>query len=97
MSDRRPAVDEKYLRPKKANDLMKSAQNIHQAAYIYGTTGFGKTSFAADYLSRRKYEYYSAAEIDFSQQELSGSNDCLGCTGKNHCPAGETVILNIDE
>jgi len=75
MSDRRPAVDEKYLRPKKANDLMKSAQNIHQAAYIYGTTGFGKTSFAADYLSRRKYEYYSAAEIDFSQQELSGSND----------------------
>ena len=68
-------VDEKYIRPKKANDLMKSAQNIHQTVYIFGTTGFGKTSFVTDYFARRKYEYYSAADADFMETNLiSGSH-----------------------
>ncbi len=56
---KRPAVDERYIRPKAANELMKAAQNIRQTVYICGVTGYGKTSFVADYLSRRKYEYYS--------------------------------------
>lgn len=66
----RPAVDEKYIRPKKANDLMRSAQNIHQTVYLYGPTGFGKTTLAADFLARRKYEYYSAADSCLMENDL---------------------------
>jgi LuxR family maltose regulon positive regulatory protein len=65
-------VDEKYIRPKKANDLMKSAQNVRQTVYIYGPTGFGKTSFVFDFLARRKFEYYSALEPDFMEKDLEG-------------------------
>ena len=56
-----PTVDDRYVRPQRAADLMKAAQTIHQAVYIYADAGFGKTSFVGDYLSHRKYEYYSAS------------------------------------
>lgn len=55
----KPEVDEYYIRPQAANARMKMAQNAGQTVYICGAVGFGKTSFVADYLSRRRYEYYS--------------------------------------
>lgn len=60
--NQKPETDKYYIRPKAANDRMKLAQNMGQTVYISGATGFGKTSFVADYLFRRRYEYYSMAE-----------------------------------
>ena len=56
--NQKPETDKYYIRPKAANDRMKLAQNMGQTVYISGATGFGKTSFVADYLFRRRYEYY---------------------------------------
>lgn len=57
-----PPGDELYIRPKKANDLMKVAQGMRQTVYIHGCTGLGKTALVMDYLARRRYEYYSMTE-----------------------------------
>lgn len=62
-------VDERYVRPKAAYELMKKAQNIKQTVYICGTTGFGKTSLVADFLAKRKYEYHSIGNINASNLE----------------------------
>ena len=53
-------VDAKFIRTKRANELMKVAQSMNQTVYIYGATGFGKTSFVFDYLNRRRFHYFSA-------------------------------------
>lgn len=59
---RMPETDAYYIRPRAANEIMKAAHNIRQTVYIYGACGYGKTSFAADYLSRRRYEYISMSD-----------------------------------
>ena len=58
------SVDEHYVRPQMAWEQMKAAQNIGQTVYIYGTTGTGKTSFAAYFLARKQYCYLSVADTD---------------------------------
>lgn len=58
----KPAVDEHYVRPQAAWEQMKAAKNTGQTVYIYGATGIGKTSFAADFLARKKYHYLSVAD-----------------------------------
>lgn len=60
-------VDAYYISPKTANERMKAAQNTGQTVYICGAVGFGKTSFVADYLSRRRYEYYSMEHIGLEE------------------------------
>lgn len=70
-------VDEKFIRTKRANDLMKVAQSMHQTVYIYGATGFGKTSFVFDYFKRRRFHYFSAynneaSDIAMCYEKLSG-------------------------
>ena len=57
-----PDVDTHYVRPRRASELMRAAQAMRQTVYIYGDSGFGKTSFVADFLSHRKYSYYSMSK-----------------------------------
>ena len=59
----KPALDEHYVRPLAAWNQMKAAKNTGQTVYIYGVTGTGKTSFAADFLARKKYLYLSVSDI----------------------------------
>ena len=54
--------DTRYFRPKRAVKKMKLAQSLGQTVYLCGVTGLGKTTFVKDYLGRRKYAYYSAAD-----------------------------------
>lgn len=68
-------VDERYIRPKAAYELMKRAQNIKQTVYICGTTGFGKTSLIADFLAKRKYEYHSIEDISVEDLEKLAKED----------------------
>ncbi len=70
----KPAVDGHYVRPQAAWEKMKAAWNARQTVYIYGITGSGKTSFAADFLGRKRYRYISMPDIsaDGSAGEIIG-------------------------
>ncbi len=46
---------------------MKAASHTRQTVYLYGATGTGKTSFVADFLARKHYEYLSVAEIGYER------------------------------
>lgn len=60
-------VDEKFIRTKRAADMMRVAQSMRQPVYIWGSTGFGKTSFVFDFLNRRRFHYFTAEEQDLSE------------------------------
>ncbi len=53
-----------YIRPKNANDALKKARDDRQTTYIYGVTGYGKTSLVRDFLSHRKYQYVTPQTLD---------------------------------
>lgn len=84
--DSKPSVDEKYIRPLQAAELMKTARNMNRPLYIYGSAGHGKTCLVADFLARRRYQYYSIA--DHSEDELAGEMEAMqeeediACWGK---------------
>ena len=62
--------EEYYIRPRLANKKMKSAQDSSQTVYIYGISGCGKTAFIRDFLGRRRYHYYSAANIQENELDI---------------------------
>ncbi|MEY8391739.1 AAA family ATPase [Lachnospiraceae bacterium] len=64
-------MDEHYVRRQALWKQMKAAQNIGQTVYIFGVTGSGKTSFAADFLSRKQYCYISMS--DAGTAKLAGA------------------------
>ena len=59
--------DEKYVRPKRAEEKFKLAQRLQQSIYLYGITGIGKTALVKDMLGRKSYYYYSAKETGAEQ------------------------------
>lgn len=65
----KPVVDEYYVRPQAAWEKMKAAQSTRQTVYIYGATGTGKTSFAAHFLSRKRYHYIDLADAGFAEMD----------------------------
>ncbi len=62
MIKKRNTRDERYVRPKMAEEKFKLAQGLQQNVYLYGITGIGKTAFVKDMLGRKSYDYYSAKE-----------------------------------
>ena len=67
----KPTVDARYVRPVEATKKIRMAGNVNQTVWIKSVCGYGKTSFIADYLKNRKYDYYSAQEQSPYQVELS--------------------------
>ncbi|MGN0507060.1 MAG: LuxR C-terminal-related transcriptional regulator [Lachnospiraceae bacterium] len=67
----KPVADAYYVRPRAAWEQMKAAQNTRQTVYIYGASGTGKTSFAADFFARKRYYYASVADTGIA--EISGA------------------------
>lgn len=63
----KPVVDERYVRPQAAWEQMKAARNARQTVYIYGASGTGKTSFAADFLARKRYCYVDLADTEIAE------------------------------
>jgi LuxR family maltose regulon positive regulatory protein len=61
--------DEYYYRPQTAYRQLQSARGTRQTVYIYGATGSGKTSLAADYLIRKRHIFYSGGETDAGELE----------------------------
>ncbi len=61
------AADEHYVRSQASWEQMKAAKNISQTVYIFGVTGTGKTSFAADFLARKSYHYFSVSDTGIDE------------------------------
>lgn len=61
------SIDEHYVRPQASWEQMKAAKNIGQTVYIYGVTGTGKTSFAVDFLGRKRYQYVSVSDTGIEE------------------------------
>ncbi len=66
----KPVVDDHFIRTAEAESVMKSAHNARQTLFVCGPTGFGKTSFVADMLSRRRYHYLQAGLLEKMIQEI---------------------------
>ncbi len=82
-------VDEHYVRPQTAWETMKGAGNTGQTVYIYGVSGSGKTAFAADFLARKRYSYFSASD--------SGAEEIAKAVQKRTAPKQEKSSTDYEE
>ena len=56
-------ITDYYIYPERARKKIKMAQELKNPVYLYGSTGYGKTSFLAHYFKGKKYRYYLADEV----------------------------------
>ena len=56
-------MDQSYIAPAAALKKLKTARSISQTVYLYGATGYGKTELVRQYLSGRRYTYFSCEEL----------------------------------
>lgn len=56
-------ITDYYTYPERARKKMKMAQELKNPVYLYGATGYGKTSFLTHYFKGKKYRYFSAGEV----------------------------------
>ncbi len=76
-------ITDYYTYPERARKKMKMAQELKNPVYLYGATGYGKTSFLTHYFKGKKYRYFSAGEVlekdllpeNFGQGEIAIVDD----------------------
>ena len=56
---RAQVMSDMYIKPKKAFTKIKQANGLTRPVYIFGASGFGKTSLALSFLSKKSYTYIS--------------------------------------
>ncbi len=66
----KPIISEQYIRPARAEKIMKNAHNAKQTLFVCGPTGYGKTTLVADMLARRRYHYLQTEDIGHLIQKL---------------------------
>lgn len=97
------SLDNEYVRPVQANELMKAAQAIKRTVYVYGATGFGKTSFVMDFLARKNFEYYpvsddkflSASKKDSKEQRIVVTDNLHELTYDKSCDKKRAVVEEL--
>ncbi len=94
LNNNKPAIDDKYVRPSRAAEIMKAVQSISQTLYIFGMAGYGKTTLVADFLARRGYCYYSISEVDVIQNMLQDLETITGETGTGHGGRRPTIVID---
>ena len=61
---------EQYIMPLNAYRKLKAAKSFGQTAYIYGATGYGKTSFLQKFLAKRRHTYLSCSDRRWDESNL---------------------------
>ncbi|WP_322198810.1 LuxR C-terminal-related transcriptional regulator [Acutalibacter intestini] len=61
---------EQYIKPRSANRKLNAARVLEQTAFIFGATGYGKTSFVQKYLAKRCHTYLSCADRRWGESEF---------------------------
>ena len=63
-------MDKSYIAPEVALRKLRAARGLQQTIYIYGATGYGKTELVRQYLSNRRYQYFSCREDREKPEEI---------------------------
>lgn len=63
-------LSEVYIHPRAAWSKLRTAYELKRNVYIYGGTGYGKTTLGQRFLRRRKHLYLIAAQIDAESFKL---------------------------
>lgn len=73
--------NEVYIYPKSAKQKLKLARENNQTVYLYGKTGYGKSSLVTHYLSRRKVIYIDVETASLSEfdENVKWSMQCGFC------------------
>lgn len=61
---------EQYIMPQSAYRKLKAAKSLGQTAYLYGATGYGKTSFVRRFLAKRRHTYLSCGDRHWDESAL---------------------------
>lgn len=64
-----------YIYPERARAKIKMAQEFKNPVYLFGMTGYGKTTFLQHFFENRKYNYFSAGEVLEVQLEPENFKD----------------------
>lgn len=65
-------MEKQYVPPEMAYQKLRLARNLERNVYLYGATGFGKTTLLKQYLDFRSYRYWDCRNAEW-EQELPGS------------------------
>ncbi|RKJ75681.1 hypothetical protein D7X33_16500 [Butyricicoccus sp. 1XD8-22] len=63
-------MDKNYIAPSSALKKLKTGRSLPQTVYLYGATGYGKTELIRQYLSNRKYTYFSCGGLPWALEKL---------------------------
>jgi len=64
---------EYYVQPKAAYKQLKEAQNIGRPVYIYGVTGYGKTSLVKNFFRNKKVDYRLCTDTEWKKIIFPGT------------------------
>lgn len=68
-------MDKEYIAPREAHRKLQLARRMEQNVYLYGATGYGKTTLLKQYLDFRSYEYVDCSEPEWEERNY----DSVGC------------------
>ena len=91
-------LDRGYIAPEAALKKLRAAKGLGQTVYIYGATGYGKTELVKQYLSKRRYRYFSCAEDTAGLLEAAeaAQGETARSAGKENEVQTRTVIVVDD-
>ena len=61
---------EQYIMPGNAYRKLKAAKSLGETAYIYGATGYGKTTFVQKYLEKRRHTYLNCGNRRWDESDI---------------------------
>lgn len=61
---------EQHIMPLSANRKLKAADSLGQTAYIYGATGYGKTTFVQKYMEKRRHTYLNCGNRRWDEDDI---------------------------
>ncbi len=64
-------MNREYIAPTEAHKKLQLARRMEQNVYLYGATGYGKTTLLKHYLDFRNYEYIDCGESEWVEKDFS--------------------------
>lgn len=62
-------MERQYVPPETAYHKLRSARNLERNVYLYGATGYGKTTLLKQYLDFRSYHYWDCRNVEWGQEQ----------------------------
>lgn len=69
MAKKENRISEFYIYPQKAWKKIRAAREVRQNIYLYGASGYGKTTLLEHYFGQQEHRYFSAGSIQSEELE----------------------------